>query len=85
MPKHLKEKNMKVQVEMIRTDIGQDETEQGQALPQKRYLKGEKYMIGQSLACAFVEAGSAKACEAEAEKPARKVKAKAGAPENKGE
>jgi hypothetical protein len=88
-----------MEVTMLRTELGQDESESGASHPQKRYFAGETYAVGHSLAKAFIEMRAAKPAvdkkveakaKAEAEKKAKaeaeaeaEKKAKAGAPQNK--
>lgn len=82
-----------VKIVMLRTELGQDQTAEGVAHPQKRYLRGETHVVGASLAATFVQMGAAKVDgEKPAETPATvtppaeekpEVSAKKGAPENK--
>ena len=78
--------NGPMKITMLRTELGQDETADGIALAQQRYLKGETYVVGQSLGRAFVTMGAAKegaGSRAAETAPPVEGGAKEGAPENK--
>lgn len=74
-----------VKVKMKATVYGQDASESGAALPQRRYFAGEEYTVGHSLAKTFFDMGVAVPAGGKAPAQAAEVSVKEGAPENKAE
>lgn len=68
-----------VEIEMLRTELGQDCSEDGVAQRQQKFVKGEKYTVSQGLASAFLSMGAAKPSSAVASSAEAKAKAKAEA------
>lgn len=69
-----------MKIQMTRTVLGQDQTDSGAALRQKRYIDGEIYVVGESLGKTLLDMKAAKLVD---EKPAAAKKSKGAAPENK--